>query len=359
MSFQFVTRAFGATSMGAAFLFSGVFTGCSSPGLTPSPQAMAESTAARPPSLLHASSPKRESVHESAEDLRKLIAEMADKIQSLETKLSSMNDKMDTQKFNLALLTHPDQGKATEINGLASDNAGTPMEEVSPIPHDPEAGFTQDAPVQNFRKALITFQGLKFPEATLAFSDFLEKYPDHPMAGAAQFYIAETYMKQKEFKLALQEYQKILTTYDRCSHLSDTLAHMAAAETILKRSEDAARHRQLLTSLFPLSPAISESEIAPETAPTSEAPPVLNSRELKHLDLTPPGLTPVATTPVATTPVALKPSPVTSQTPMPPAQSDPVHSDPAQSEMITPPPTAPLADRSDQKKPKAEVPSSE
>ncbi len=186
---------------------------------------------------------------------------MSEKIQSLETKLSSMNDKMDAQKFHHALQTHSNRGKLTEVAEIPSDNAGAFAEDPAPIPHDPEAGFTQDAAVQNFRKALIIFQGLKYPEATLAFSDFLEKYPDHAMAGAAQFYIAEAYTKQNEPKLALQEYQKLLTTYDRSSHVADTLKQMAAAEDILKRREEAARHRQLLTSLFPLSPAASELEI--------------------------------------------------------------------------------------------------
>ena len=165
---------------------------------------------------------------------------------------------------------HSNRGKMTEVPELPTDNAGALAEEPAPIPNDPEAGFTQDAAVQNFRKALIIFQGLKYPEATLAFSDFLEKYPDHAMAGAAQFYIAEAYTKQNEPKLALQEYQKLLTTYDRSSHVADTLKQMAAAEDTLKRREEAARHRQLLTSLFPLSPAASELEIASKSENSAE-----------------------------------------------------------------------------------------
>ncbi|MEO5969022.1 MAG: tetratricopeptide repeat protein [Bdellovibrionia bacterium] len=305
-SSQFVT---------GAFFFLIIFTGCSSAQLASSqdlPTASPNDSKAKftpkptePPSDLvlshdsfsdsglHAGSAKdspsaASAKHEVADDLRKLITEMSDKIQSLETKLSSMNDKMDAQKFNQSLAAHSNQGKLTEVAELATDNAGIPMEEAAPIPYDPEAGFTQDIAVQTFRKALIIFQGLKLPEATLAFSDFLEKYPDHPMAGAAQFYIAEAYMKQKEYKLALQEYQKILTTYDRSSHLSDTLKQMATAETILKRSEEAARHRQLLTSLFPLSPAASDVEVALETTPVVTPSPILTEVPVAIRSATPP-----------------------------------------------------------------------
>ena len=259
---------------------------------------------------------------------------MSDKIQSLETKLSSMNDKMDSQKFNLALLTHPNQGKATEIAELASDNAGTPIQEAAVIPHDPEAGFTQDAAVQTFRKALIIFQGLKFPEATLAFSDFLEKYPDHAMAGAAQFYIAEAYMMQKEYKLALQEYHKILTTYDRSSHLSDALAQMAIAEDHVKRTEEAARHRQLLTSLFPLSPAASTFDTTPESAPMGTPPPLLTPAALE-----------TQAAPAISAPQAA----------LPPAEAK----SPTQPELTHAPPTAPLEIRPNQNKPEPEEASDE
>lgn len=89
----------------------------------------------------------------------------------------------------------------------------------------------------------------------MAFSEFLEKAPDHPLAGSAQFYVGESYFKQKEYKLALQEYQRVLTSYDRSPVVADTLARMITTEEILKKQPEAEKHQHLLTSLFPNSPA--------------------------------------------------------------------------------------------------------
>jgi TolA-binding protein len=158
-----------------------------------------------------------------------------------------------------------------------SDASGEPIH-IKPAAKDPENGFTQDEAIQNFRQAMILYQGQKYPESVLAFSKFLEKYADHPFAGSAQFYVAESYMKQKEYKLALQEFQRVLTTYDRSPHISDTLKEMIFAEESLKETAEAGVHKHLLTSLFPSSPAAAalriESKVANETPPPSDSPPV-------------------------------------------------------------------------------------
>ncbi len=144
--------------------------------------------------------------------------------------------------------------KPNAVIGHPSENGGSPVSS-SPARHDPEAGFLNDEPIQIFRKAMITFQGQSYPEAILIFSRFLEKFPDHALAGSAQFYVGEAYMKQKEYKLALSEFQRVLTSYDRSAHVSDTLIEMALAEDTLKKSQQASVHRHLLSTLFPQSPA--------------------------------------------------------------------------------------------------------
>jgi hypothetical protein len=50
----------------------------------------------------------------------------------------------------------------------------------------------------------------------------------------------------------------VLTSYDRSPHISDTLRDLAATEDALGLREQAARHRQLLSSLFAQSPAATQ-----------------------------------------------------------------------------------------------------
>ncbi len=175
------------------------------------------------------------------------INRLNSKIETLENRLEALNDKLETTRATRAVQTHPTPTRVTEKSG----------EEVkpSPAPTDPEAAFTNDPAIQAYRNAMIFFEAQKYPDAVLAFTGFLENYPDHPLAGSAQYFIGKSYYSQKEYKLAIREYKRVLTSYDRSSHVADTLREIADSEEKLSMNESAAQHRMLLTSLFAHSPA--------------------------------------------------------------------------------------------------------
>jgi tetratricopeptide (TPR) repeat protein len=120
---------------------------------------------------------------------------------------------------------------------------------------DAEAAFTSNEPVRKYRQAMILFQSHNYPDASLGFSAFVDQYPDHALAGSAQYFLGESYFKQKEYKLAARELGRVITTYDRSTHIAETLRDLSISEAKIGMPEEAARHRQLLTSLFPHSPA--------------------------------------------------------------------------------------------------------
>jgi hypothetical protein len=84
--------------------------------------------------------------------------------------------------------------------------------------------------------------------------------------------VGSSYYQQREYKLAAQEYQKVLTTYDRSGHVADTLRDLAETEDHLKLKELSVRHRQLLSSLFPQSPAAGLIDQNTEANASSEVP---------------------------------------------------------------------------------------
>lgn len=203
-------------------------------------------------------------------ETRNSVSGLATRIDTLETKFATMSDKFDAARISLENLLTTQKVKHSGVMSHPSDARGA---QVNPIPasSDPEAGFVNDDATQAYRKALILIRASKYPESVLAFSSFLERFADHPLAGSAQFYIGEAYFLQKEFKLAIDEFQRLLTSYDRSAHVADTLKRMSEAEDALKDSQNAAKHRQLLTSLFPQSPAASSTASSP--VPANENPP--------------------------------------------------------------------------------------
>ena len=178
-------------------------------------------------------------------------------VDELRSKVSTLNDKLDASKsktmgapqthvISEAIVAQPGEGNGAEIQTSLSSR-------------DPETGFINDEAIETYKKAMILFEAHKYPEAVLAFSGFLEKYADHPLAGTAQFYVGESYFQQKELKLAYQEYQRVLTSYDRSPHITQTLKRLAQVEESLSMNEAAAKHRQMLLSMFPQSPAAADN----------------------------------------------------------------------------------------------------
>ncbi|MFZ9596697.1 MAG: tetratricopeptide repeat protein [Bdellovibrionia bacterium] len=220
----------------------------------------------------------------SMDSTRALLAQMAEKIQVLEAKISSLNDKIDAQHMSLTFLAQKGKGPRDVILTQKAPSAGlTP--DLGSIPGDPEGGFAHGEAIELYREALVLLRGQKYPESTLAFAHFLEKYPDHPLSGSAQFYIGECYFKQNEMGLALQEYQRVLSGYPQSPRISETLKQIALTEEALKKPEASKRHQQLLLSVFPHSPAAASFNQTPrvkETPSTEQADPDISSGPDAH-----------------------------------------------------------------------------
>jgi tol-pal system protein YbgF len=187
------------------------------------------------------------------------------KIETLENRLEALNDKLEVSRTSQAPTAIAP--KTPSQSAMPHKTAGDDVK-PSTAPSDPEAGFINDPAVQSYRNAMIVFEAQKYPDAVLAFSQFLENYPDHPLAGSAQYHVGRCYFNQKEYTLAAREYKRVLTTYDRSPHIADTLSDIAESEDKLAMSEAAAKHRLLLTSLFPNSPAAKNS-----SKPIADIPP--------------------------------------------------------------------------------------
>lgn len=256
---------FAVSIIGIAFFG---FTGCSEPmtkpessdssftpvALSPTAQAAAANSNG---AAIGGSSPS------SPEDEKK-IADLNHRVEDLETRISALNDKVNSKALIDTSL------KPVTVEGHPAADIGTEIEATS-AKNDPDSGFIHDGAILTYRKCMILFTTQRYPESVLAFSAFVEKYPDHPLAGAAQYYIGESYYRQKEYKLALQEFSRVLMSYDRSTRVSETLREMAATEDLLKQTDDAAKHRELLVSLFPQSPAAVIASRGP-ISPQDDAP---------------------------------------------------------------------------------------
>ena len=272
------------------------------------------------------------------DEQKALLGSLNSRVESLEGRLKTMTAKFETTQTSLDTFLKNETGApvhAVPVYRHASETVGASV----PVPataKDPQAGFVNDQAIHLYRKAMIYFEARKYPESVVAFSAFLEKNPDHVLAGSAQYYVGESYYRQKEYKLADQEFERVLTSYDRSSHVSETLRDLADTEDHLNKKEDAARHRQLLSSLFPQSPANgtsaaksadsmenSDASSIPPTSAVTElnppatapaVPPTANSAPVK-IETAPPVVSPQTSAP------SIAPTANTSSANVPPAAS--------------------------------------
>lgn len=214
-------------------------------------------------------------------ELKTMIRDLTARIDTLDVKMAGLNEKVNSAQVSIDNLLHTRPLKTQAVAPALSELRGEPGG-AGPTDADPDTGFAGGEAVQLYRDAMIMFEAGKYPESILEFSTFLKQHPDHPLAGSAQFHVGESYFRQKEFKLALEEFKRVLVSYDRSPHLPDTLRRMIEAEEALARNDEAGRHRHMLLSLFPHSPAakglmrgsIASEPARPVESPAPESPPL-------------------------------------------------------------------------------------
>jgi tol-pal system protein YbgF len=64
-------------------------------------------------------------------------------------------------------------------------------------------------PEQDYAAALATYRAREHGQAVIDFIDFIAKYPKHPLAANAQYWIGEAYWAQRDYRQALVEFEKV------------------------------------------------------------------------------------------------------------------------------------------------------
>jgi tol-pal system protein YbgF len=221
------------------------------------------------------------SIPPAKSDLEAENARLTKRLEAMEEKMALMNDKLSAERTsldNVERAQNPNP-KTKSVAAPIQDQAGETTSTADERDETPSNDFTHGDAIEKYRSAMILFDSGKYPEATLEFTNFIRSYPDNPFSGGAQFFIGESYYKQGEIKLAVDEYQRVLATFDHSSYVTDALKRLAQCYDKLKQPKLAARNRQLLLSLFPQSPAAKEI-LEARAEPAALAQPAMPSQGL-------------------------------------------------------------------------------
>jgi tol-pal system protein YbgF len=166
-------------------------------------------------------------------------ANTGSRLDTMSTQFQALSDNLEEVKARVSKL----QQQVTETQGVlqsldAKVAGGTP---VSPI----TAPTTSNSPPPSadvlYTSALRDFQGGKNDLARQQFLDYLKYYPETDLASNAQFYLAEILYRQRQFREAVPEYDRVLDNYPKSFKLAAARLKKALALVELGQRTSAMR----------------------------------------------------------------------------------------------------------------------
>jgi tol-pal system protein YbgF len=104
------------------------------------------------------------------------------------------------------------------------------IETVSLAPESPEVLYERS------NESLLRRQ---FGDAEAGFSNFVSKYPDHSLAGSAQYWLGETYYAQGDFRQAAQNFLQGYKNYPKSRRAPDSLLKLGISLNKLGQKQQA------------------------------------------------------------------------------------------------------------------------
>jgi tol-pal system protein YbgF len=215
---------------------------------------------------------------QSAESERQLTA-LTRRLDGLTTSLTELGGRIDELSVRVDALGR--QLKAappaipvtptTPATPAAPPRVATPAPPTAPVtPPPPAPAGTRPAtdalqPQDIYQAAYIDFSKGSYALAMAGFREFLRRFPEHPLAGNAQYWIGESHYSlarghvnagqpdkaAPELEQAVQEFRKVLANYPRGEKAPTALYKEALALLELKQPGLAQQRLEYLVANFP------------------------------------------------------------------------------------------------------------
>ncbi len=159
--------------------------------------------------------------------------------------MSSGAAKPDDGGFQGKVLVPPSQqepGDDAFVSQAPANANADSIETVSLSPENPEALY------ESSNESLLRRQ---FGDAEGGFSSFLQKYPDHSLAGSAQYWLGETYYAQNDYRQAAQAFLQGYKKYPKSRRAADSLLKLGISLNRLGQAQQACAAYAAVSSEFP------------------------------------------------------------------------------------------------------------
>lgn len=219
--------------------------------------------------------PAEASSDQQLENLSAAVSRLQTRLEEIDAKVASLADKTEANRVTLDNLAGNKPLKTEVIGGNAGHAPDHSDDSLAPVPaipaaipagrsrargaHKapaPEASVAHDEAVGAFSKAMHLFKTGKFSDSELAFNQFAESFPDHILAGSAQFYAGESYFMLGEYTLAVNEYGKVISSFASSPRVASAMVRMAQSYEAAGDKTNASRTLVTAKEMFPGNPSL-------------------------------------------------------------------------------------------------------
>ncbi len=123
-----------------------------------------------------------------------------------------------------------------------------PGEDVSQIE---TVSLSPDSPESLYERSNESLLRRQFGEAEAGFRTFIEKYPDHSLAGSAQYWLGETYYAQSDFRQAAQAFLQGYKQYPKSRRAADSLLKLGISLNRMGQKQQACASYEAVSSEYP------------------------------------------------------------------------------------------------------------
>ncbi|MEC9346034.1 MAG: tol-pal system protein YbgF [Pseudomonadota bacterium] len=140
----------------------------------------------------------------------------------------------------LGHVTPQELAKVPPVNTAPARNGSTATAAAATSPARPIAtALPEGEPKALYDQAFALLQARKFDEAETAFATFMERHPEHELAGNAQYWLGETYYVRGRREQAAQAFLDGYQKYRNSSKAPDNLLKLGITLVDLNQVQDA------------------------------------------------------------------------------------------------------------------------
>ena len=156
--------------------------------------------------------------------------------------------------FQGQVLVPPSQQEAGEDyvqQGAVAQQPATSDNSIETVSLQPDAATQTDTPESLYERSNESLLRRQFGDAETGFSSFLQKYPDHSLAGSAQYWLGETYYAQNDFKRAAANFLQGYKKYPTSRRAPDSLLKLGISLDRLGQNDQACAAFAAVSSEYP------------------------------------------------------------------------------------------------------------